>query len=81
MDLVSILATVILVTTIGTMVVGVGAYAAFKLRDKRKPTKKRQDDTLDAQEKGAPVFLTPFVPPEQAGSPSATPATAPTDPT
>ncbi len=80
MDLVSILATVILVTTIGTMVVGVGAYAAFKLRDKRKPTKKRQDDTLDAQGNGAPVFLTPFVPPEQAGSQSATPGTAPTDP-
>jgi hypothetical protein len=29
MDLISILATVILITTIGTMVVGVGAYAAF----------------------------------------------------
>jgi heme/copper-type cytochrome/quinol oxidase subunit 2 len=47
MDLVSILATVILVTTIGTMVVGVGAYVAFKLRDKRKPSKKKTDDTLD----------------------------------
>jgi len=62
MDLVSILATVILVTTIGTMVVGVGAYAAFKLRDKRRPTKKRTDDTLDAQGQAAPVFLTPYVP-------------------
>lgn len=81
MDLVSILATVILVTTIGTMVVGVGAYLAFKLRDKRKPTKKRQDDTLDAQGKGAPVFLTPFVPPEQGESSHPRPVGTTTDPT
>ena len=46
MDLISILATVILVTTIGTMVAGVGAYIAFKLRDKRKPIGKKIDDTL-----------------------------------
>lgn len=76
MDLVSILATVILVTTIGTMVVGVGAYAAFKLRDKRRPTKKRADDTLDAQGQGAPVFLTPYVP----ESDSVSPASSPTNP-
>lgn len=62
MDLVSILATVILITTIGTMVVGVGAYAAFKLRDKRKPSKKRTDDTLDSNGSKEPIFLTPYVP-------------------
>lgn len=62
MDLISILATVILVTTIGTMVVGVGAYAAFKLRDKRKPTKKRTDDTLDDEGSGAPIFLKRYLP-------------------
>ena len=62
MDLVSILATVILITTIGTMVVGVGAYAAFKLRDKRKPTKKRADDTLDNTGSKDPIFLTPYIP-------------------
>jgi|GEM_PF-714777 hypothetical protein len=74
MDLVSILATVILVTTIGTMVVGVGAYAAFKLRDKRKPSKKRGDDTLDAQGTGKPIFLTPYTPPENE-TPAQPPAT------
>ncbi len=62
MDLISILATVILVTTIGTMVVGVGAYAAFKLRDKRKPNKKRNDDTLDGNGSQEPIFLTRYVP-------------------
>lgn len=74
MDLVSILATVILITTIGTMVVGVGAYAAFKLRDKRKPSKKRGDDTLNAQGSGRPIFLTPYTPPEEEAAvpPSAT---------
>jgi hypothetical protein len=61
MDLVSILATVILVTTIGTMIVGVGAYMAFKLRDKRKPGKKRTDDTLDASGLRDAIFLTPYV--------------------
>lgn len=62
MDLISILATVILVTTIGTMVVGVGAYVAFKVRDKRKPSKKRNDDTLDATDQGEPIFLKRYIP-------------------
>jgi heme/copper-type cytochrome/quinol oxidase subunit 2 len=70
MDLVSILATVILVTTIGTMVVGVGAYAAFKLRDKRKPTKRKKDDTLDSNGIRESIFLTPYVP-EAAALPAA----------
>jgi heme/copper-type cytochrome/quinol oxidase subunit 2 len=61
MDLVSILATVILVTTIGTMVVGVGAYFAFKLRDKRKPSKKKTDDTLNSTGTQEPVFLKRYV--------------------
>lgn len=61
MDLISILATVILITTIGTMVVGVAAYAAFKLRDKRRPKKK--DPTANNQ--GIlenPVFLKRYDP-------------------
>jgi hypothetical protein len=62
MDLTSILATVILVTTIGTLVVGVGAYAAFKIRDKRKPTGKKVDDTLDAASDKEPVFLSRYIP-------------------
>lgn len=62
MDLISILATVILVTTIGTMVVGVGAYAAFKLRDKRKPNKSRGDDTMNPTGIHVPIFLRPYTP-------------------
>ncbi|MDP1999117.1 MAG: hypothetical protein Q8K22_05940 [Rhodoferax sp.] len=62
MDLISILATVILVTTIGTMVVGVGAYVAFKVRDKRKPSKKKIDDTLDATGPNDPIFLKRYIP-------------------
>ena len=67
MDLISILATVILVTTIGTMVVGVGAYVAFKVRDKRKPSKKKKDDTLDATVQGEPVFLKRYIPEAATG--------------
>ncbi len=62
MDLVSILATVILVTTIGTMVIGIGAYFAFKLRDKRKPTKKKTDETMDSSGPVKPVFLKRYEP-------------------
>ncbi len=68
MDLVSILATVILITTIGTMIVGVGAYVAFKLRDKRKPSKKRTDDTMDNNGSRDPIFLTPYLPDKATSS-------------
>ncbi len=60
MDLISILATVILLTTIGTLVVAVAAYAAFKLRDKRKPSKK--DNTVAAPNTSEPIFLTRYKP-------------------
>lgn len=62
MDLVSILATVILVTTIGTMVIGIGAYFAFKLRDKRKPSKKKADDTMDSTGPVQAIFLKRYEP-------------------
>lgn len=65
MDLISILATVILVTTIGTTVAGVGAYAAFKLRDKRRPKAKRDNDEASGKINSEPVFLKRYVPPAQ----------------
>ena len=40
MDLVPYLSAVILVATIATILLAVGSYAAFKLRDKRKPRAK-----------------------------------------
>lgn len=60
MDLISILATVILLTTIGTLVVAVAAYAAFKMREKRKP--RRHDPTVSLHGPHAPIFLVRFVP-------------------
>lgn len=60
MDLISVLATVILVTTLGTLLVAVAAYAAFKLRERRKPKKK--DPTLLEGGPFEPVFLTPYDP-------------------
>ncbi|MFZ6876180.1 hypothetical protein ACO0LF_29300 [Undibacterium sp. Di27W] len=63
MDLISILATVILITTIGTLVVGVAAYIAFKLRDKRKP--KRKDTTTEEQGEIQAIFLKRYVPVKQ----------------
>ena len=37
MDLVPYLSAVILVATIATILLAIGSYAAFKLRDKRRP--------------------------------------------
>ena len=62
MDLISILATVILATTIGTLIVGVGAYAAFKLRDSRKPKAKKTDDNFASTGTNEPVFLKRYIP-------------------
>jgi hypothetical protein len=63
MDLISILTTVILATTIGTVIVGVAAYAAFKLRDKRKPKAKKVDvDAKPGKETAEAIFLTKYVP-------------------
>jgi hypothetical protein len=64
MDLISILATVILATTIGTVMIGVAAYVAFKLRDKRKPKAKVVSET-DGSSAGTsyePIFLNRYLP-------------------
>ena len=63
MDLISLLATVILITTIGTLVVAVAAYIAFKLRDKRRPKKK--DPTMHDDGPYQPIFLQRYVPGKQ----------------
>lgn len=62
MDLISILATVILATTIGTLIVGIGAYAAFKLRDSRKPKTKKTSDLATGNATKEPIFLKRYVP-------------------
>jgi heme/copper-type cytochrome/quinol oxidase subunit 2 len=60
-DLISILTTIILATTIGTIIVGVAAYAAFKLRDKRKPKKKTSADGSGSDIEEA-VFIKRYTP-------------------
>jgi heme/copper-type cytochrome/quinol oxidase subunit 2 len=62
MDLISILTTVILATTIGTVIVGVAAYAAFKLRDKRKPKAKPKNDDGQESKVQEAIFLKPYEP-------------------
>lgn len=47
MDLIPYLSAVILIATIATLLLAVGSYVAFKVRDKRKP---KEDDR-------APVFF------------------------
>lgn len=71
MDLISILSTVILITTIGTMGVAVAAYVAFKVRDRRKPQKK--DPTATEGAAFEPIFLTPYRPQRSAQEPQAQP--------
>lgn len=71
MDLISLLATVILITTIGTLVVAVAAYIAFKLRDKRRP--KKRDPTMHSDGPYQPIFLQRYVPAKAvAGNAAAT---------
>lgn len=68
MDLISILATVILTTTIATVLTGFVAYSAFKLRDKRRPKKQAQNVHESAGDQ--PIFFSRYVP-----EPSARPDT------
>jgi hypothetical protein len=59
-DLVPYLSAVILVATIATILLAVGSYAAFKLRDKRKPK---------ARAGPAPVFFHRYRPDADAAAP------------
>jgi hypothetical protein len=61
MDILSILATVILFTTVGTLMVALAAYAAYKLREKRKPSRKKRNKEIDDLE---PIFLKLYDPQE-----------------
>ena len=57
MDIVPYLSAVILISTIATIALAVLSYAAFKLRDKRRPKSKSGD---------APVFFHRFRPSDAA---------------
>ncbi len=60
MDFISILATIILFTTVATLAVALAAYAAFKLRERRKPGKKGPN--AGGVEQIEPMFLDRYVP-------------------
>lgn len=59
MDLISILATVILFTTVSTLVVAVAAYMAYKVRERRKPKRRNAPEEKELSEL---IFLEPYVP-------------------
>ena len=63
MDLVSIFATVILVATIGTLIMAVAAYFAYKVREWRKPKLAARKKAAESAASGEPVFLKRYVPP------------------
>jgi len=58
MDVVPYLSAVILISTIATIALAVFSYAAFKLRDKRRPKSKGGE---------APVFFHRYRPPDDEG--------------
>jgi hypothetical protein len=60
MDLVPILATVVLIATLSTLVLGVLSYLAFRAREKRQP-----HQTAEPQDK---VFFVRLELPEHAGA-------------
>ena len=60
MDFISILATIILFTTVATLAVALAAYAAFKLRERRKPGKGGPSGSATGQIE--PMFLDRYVP-------------------
>lgn len=68
MDLVSVFATVILVTTVGTLVMAVAAYFAYKVREWRKP--KISAAAIHEEEIAqGPVFLKRYLPPGHEQNP------------
>ena len=60
MDFISILATILLFTTVATLAIALAAYAAFKMRERRKPGKKTPGAA--GQPAMEPIFLERYVP-------------------
>jgi hypothetical protein len=58
MDMVSLLATVVLAASIATLLLALAAYAAYKIREARKPEELADDRGLAGKE---PVFLAPKI--------------------
>lgn len=64
MDFISILATIILFTTVATLAVALAAYAAFKLRERRKPGG-GGGAAVGATGQIEPMFLDRYVPEDE----------------
>lgn len=65
MDLIQVFATLILFTTLITLAVAVAAYAAYKLRERRRPLAARvtgEEGDFEA------IFVEPFEPARGTGS-------------
>lgn len=58
MDIISVLATVILFTTVTTLVVALATYVAYKMRERRKPMVKAPAEL--GQGEFTPIFLEPY---------------------
>jgi hypothetical protein len=64
MNLDTLLSTVILVTFIVTIILAVGSYAAYKLRERGRA------GAVPAPSADEPVFFRRFVPPDETARPS-----------
>lgn len=60
MDFVSILASIILFTTIATLIVALAAYAAYKIRERRRPNRNKTHGQPAGEFE--PIFLERHVP-------------------
>lgn len=63
MNLDTLLSTVILVTFIVTIVLAVGSYVAYKLRERRRP------GAVSASPADESIFFRRFVPPDESTAP------------
>ena len=72
MDFISILATILLFTTVATLAIALAAYAAFKMREKRKPGAKKGSAGGPGQPAIEPIFLERYVPDADDFEPVAT---------
>jgi hypothetical protein len=74
MDFISILATILLFTTVATLAIALAAYAAFKMRERRKPGAKKAGASGPAQAL-EPIFLERYVPDAEDFEPAGSDAT------
>jgi len=74
MDFISILATILLFTTVATLAIALAAYAAFKMRERRKPGAKKPGGGGPAPAL-EPIFLERYVPDAEDFEPAGSDAT------